>query len=1379
METTPQGSARNAGSGRFQLKLLGVPTLEAEDGSALAGLGPGKSLAVLAYISVRGPARRDELISLLWGEIPEDKARNAFRQSLHRLRAVLGEDILPQDRDYVSLRDSGLLRSDREEFVHACESERWEDAVAAYRGEFLEGFETDEAAFDRWADAERVRLRSQFEEALRAAALDAASDGRTEDALRYAQRLTATAPYDEDAALFEANTLVAAGRPAQALALLRQFGERLAEDLDLPLPPSVRALAERLEKRSAREHQTPPGNHVTDRGRAAFVGRQGELARMLAAVTELKAERGATMLVDGDAGIGKSRLLDEFADRARNLGGVTILRGREVNLGGVVPYAGVAEALRPLSRAAGIAGASRHLLAEAARLLPELRDAFELPDTKPIEDETARLRFFEGVAALVDAAAYERPIVMMLDDAQHASPSTVDLIVYLARRLHESPVLLVIAFRGDRAATQGIDRLRELAGPDSGNIAVTLEALSTDESELLLRELTRGHPGVGPSDIARLARASRGRPFAVVEMSRRAITGEMPTEHVVPLRDVLWTRFQSCSPSQRRIFFAASLFDRSVDIRLLAAAAHLPETAAFEAVEQLVAAGLLRLVDGAYSVAHDSTTTFIVDASGLAGRALLAGWAAEALAATPGRSDAELASLYAMAGRPAEAFTHARRAAFTAAAMGASSEVTRLLGMALTFAPGDVERREIDSLLAAFGRTRLTLPAPPVASEPAPAEAVVESIEPPAVATPPGPAPAAEAPPVAARTRWQKATTRQWAVSIAISLGVILIGVVARREIQARRLRGEPIDTLYLTERDVGGRATLRYALGVARGDDNTSFDATRSLGPAWADSIRPPWTNPLPSPDGRYVALQRAAPRGAELFVIGADRRDTIVVARGDAENSALSWAPDSRALLISRTRTLPGGGVDADLFTASLTTPGRLLPVDTSAVRAVTEAEWSPNGELVAWVARTGENRQRDVFVSRPDGGGMRILSSSAADDHDIAWSPDGSLLAFTSERPGGARLAVYDLDNARLWPVSERGGETHAVFSPDSRTMAFESTREGDLAVYTRSALGGRARRITPAGRQFGIQSWHGGTPSYIDRLRIVGRTSLGIGDTLRPSLLALTPDGRQVTMTNVRWTVLDSGVVQTVPSAAGARDSAHIAVVGRAVGTARLVAMLPGWRADTVPVSVAPSQRLEIDDSFSGPALDSRWIPLGVPLPALGRTVDGTPGLFPNADLEWESGVLLRPTIELRPGLKVSAVLRAPFTGPSSQASLVIGLVPAVSTEGIDRTAPRFVPIVAAQWDGTSGNFAFSVGQESSTARVSAGASPSAHRIDIAFGNDRSIEFSIDGAVRWTTLSTFAGDLSDTPVQVWIGGRGTGQTVSVSSFHVELPPRAARR
>src|SRR5207237_8576366 len=120
-------------------------------------------------------------------------------------------------------------------------------------------------------------------------------------------------------------------------------------------------------------------------------------------------------------------------------------------------------------RAPGVAGATAHLLAEAARLLPELRDSLDLPTVAAVEDESARLRFFEGVAAFIDAAAYEQHTIVALDDAQHLPPSSLDLWSYLVARLSGAPVMFVATLNAADASASVAARLRALTDTANGS----------------------------------------------------------------------------------------------------------------------------------------------------------------------------------------------------------------------------------------------------------------------------------------------------------------------------------------------------------------------------------------------------------------------------------------------------------------------------------------------------------------------------------------------------------------------------------------------------------------------------------------------------------------------------------------------------------------------------------------------------------------------------------------------------------------------------------------------------------------------------------------------------------------------------------------------
>ena len=167
----------------LRLRVLGPPELVDDAGRTPPGLGWGKPLALLCYLAVRGEARRDEVVDLLWRDVDEDKARNAFRQALHRLRSALGDYVIPHDRDRLRLSPSAQLTIDVVEFELHARARRLDRAVALYGGDFLESTELAEPPFDHWVEQERNRLRAQFRQLLQDAVLDATAGGQWAEAI--------------------------------------------------------------------------------------------------------------------------------------------------------------------------------------------------------------------------------------------------------------------------------------------------------------------------------------------------------------------------------------------------------------------------------------------------------------------------------------------------------------------------------------------------------------------------------------------------------------------------------------------------------------------------------------------------------------------------------------------------------------------------------------------------------------------------------------------------------------------------------------------------------------------------------------------------------------------------------------------------------------------------------------------------------------------------------------------------------------------------------------------------------------------------------------------------------------------------------------------
>jgi hypothetical protein len=277
----------------------------------------------------------------------------------------------------------------------------------------------------------------------------------------------------------------------------------------------------------------------------------------------------------------------------------------------------------------------------------------------------------------------------------------------------------------------------------------------------------------------------------------------------------------------------------------------------------------------------------------------------------------------------------------------------------------------------------------------------------------------------------------------------------------------------------------------------------------------------------------------------------------------------------------------------------------------------------------------------------------------------------------------------------------------------------------------------------------------------------------GDSARLDLIALTRDGRAVTPTGVRWHFLDHGTVAPTTSTEDDTLSLVAHIAARTVGEARIVAEIPGWRSDTVVVVSTSTQPLHIADRFEKPSFDARWLPLGRPLPVIGRLPNGVTAAFPNGDLEWDSGLLLRQSLELRPGLRVRVRIHAPFVGRPTQATMWVGFAAGQGT--LDSIAPRLNPLVFAAWDGASGNLTYTVGRETSSEATTAVASADSHEIEIRVNDDRSVVFSVDGSTRWTSSLNFLGDVQGTAVRLWIGGRATGSSVAVSDFSLDQPGR----
>ncbi len=1352
----------------------------------MPGLGPGKPLAMLAYLVFQKSVRRDELIGLLWGDVVESKARNAFRQTLHRLRSALGEDMLTSEQDLIVLRGRDRLWCDVIAFQKSISTGDVEGAIELYRGKFLAGLELNEEAFADWVADQRRRLEAAYEGALTRAVEGSLEAGDWQPAVDRARMLTSVSPHSGDAAVLEATALLSGGRRAEAITALTVYARKM--EVELGSKPSEAAssmlqaiLAPAGDPDRARSAATLDGSRFR---KPEFVGREKELARLLSMWRRSTAGEGRACVIRGELGIGKSRLVSEFLVRTSSISSPLLLQGQERKAAVSMPYASIAEALRPALNAPGLAGASQHLLAEAARLLPELRDQFDLPAPVALSDDTERIRFYEGIAALIDAVSYEQPVCMVLEDVHYASGSTLELVRYLSRRLQTSAVMIVTTWETNDGISDATlptalnDGSFGVGGADMrGKVldefeSIELKALSLEEGERIVAGLLQATE-ITADEVRRLAGISAGLPLRLTELAEQASTGAVAAALPVTVRDVLWRRLQQCGPHEQRLFVAAALYSQAIGIRLLAAAAHVSESAALEGALSLERRGLLMQRDGRLTPASPAAAELALETTGAAGVTLLAGWAADALAANSAAADGELARLYALAERRPLAYRHARAAALAAAACGAHEEAGQFIALATASASTERERVEIDALAKALGYRgpRLlggTSDTDPAASSRHPSESI-DAETPKESGT--DQSPGQRRPHVF----WHALRARQW---ILLAGAAVVAGALAIWSQEADRAvtRGNAlVDTLVLVER-LGSREQRYY---LASGLLTSEVRPARGVrvpanAPPWLDSLSLPWINPRVSPDGQMIAIERATPAGVDLYVINSASRETTPLAVGGGDHIIEGWSPDGSRLLVIVGRISARGVYDSDLYSYGTSPRVSAIAIDTASDRSVVAARWSPRGTDVAWVARVGQTRQQEVFVALPDGSRMRNLSRHAAEDFDISWSADGEQLAFTSERDGNAEIYSVELATGVLRRMTfHPAQDSRPSFSPDGQFLAFESARQGRLETYVMTSWAGAPRRLVAPERRLEIVEWRGNAPPFIEAVSILTNISIAPGDSAIAVAEATDQYGNEAESKVLRWSSLDPSIVNV--RSASAATPAQVLLVAERQGHARIVVDLAGWRSDTTFVQVAPTGTAALRDDFESPAISVFWVPLGWPSPvtkpAAGRL--GSRGLVPSGDAQWESGVLGAQFITLRPGLSVQAWVTAPFGiyGPIGR-EVSMALVSPDPRTSVDSISPQFLKLVSVSWLGDAARLRYSVEREFRTEPVTAVGGGTQHVFRISIEESGRAAFYVDGTLRWRSTVSAIPPGDERRVQLWIGSRGTGSLVVVDD--VEISP-----
>ncbi|MBN1658803.1 MAG: AAA family ATPase [Anaerolineae bacterium] len=487
--------------GPFQAELDGVP---------ITALKSNKVRALLAYLAVEHdrPHARESLAGLLWPELPESAALANLRDALSNLRLLLQDRDAPEPLILVTagtlqLNPAADCWVDAAAFANLVagtpEPAALERALALVKGDLLDGFFLRAAiSFEEWQLLKREQIRRQVAVALYHLAAHYADRGTYAQAAAHLRHLLQLAPYDDEACQRLMWVLALDGKHGEALAQYQVFRDLLHRDLEAQPAAETVALHERIRGGEAgklpgwrleKEHPAAAGPLGAPGG---FVGREAEIARLEEWLGMALAGQGRAVLVAGEAGSGKTALLDALAARAVAAhGALVVARGRcNAHAGAGDPYLPFREIVQALAgdvegqRAAGLLPGEQArrlwaLLPTTARALadhgPDLIDTF-VPGTALLQRVEAfaprnaawyaRLEALAGrppgtgglsgqrqadlfaqVTAVLSAVARHAPLLLVVDDLHWADGGTAALLFHLGRRLGGSPILLAGAYR--------------------------------------------------------------------------------------------------------------------------------------------------------------------------------------------------------------------------------------------------------------------------------------------------------------------------------------------------------------------------------------------------------------------------------------------------------------------------------------------------------------------------------------------------------------------------------------------------------------------------------------------------------------------------------------------------------------------------------------------------------------------------------------------------------------------------------------------------------------------------------------------------------------------------------------------------------------------
>jgi DNA-binding SARP family transcriptional activator len=1146
-------------------------------------VGPGKPLALLIWLAgvAKQTCRREQMLDLLWSDADPEQGRHALRQTVFYLRRRLHDRVIHGTRDSLTL---GLpVRSDHELLLAAVRDGRLDEAVGLYGGEFLPDLAIPGGVeFEHWADVERQRVRSAFLYAARTTVRTWSSAGRHREAVGLARRV-------KDAESSEANlrllleALIAA-RDTISLTLEREAIERLFGGVE-NLETSTRALlrASRLS-----------GNDTPERAResglvAELVGREAEFRTLIDQWERARGGQARIVRVVAGAGLGKTRLLNDFAARLRaNRAQVITLRARPADR--LVAYSHAADLAASLAALEGAAAISPRNAAALVDLNPSLSSVFPGREERWRDGDDRFLHRVFATREIIAMVAEEAPVALLIDDHHWADEESRRLIAAVLPRLQHCGVMVVIASRPGYS-----------------------EASITDALRLDLRPLTRAHTTALVSSLATLPEdhwahelcdalhdGSGGSPLMVIEALQsllergflRIDDGGWMTMDSSRLLDytksinAIVSRVGASSPEEQLVLGTLALYGAPATQELVTAAARLSPAVTSNVLARLESRGLVAGDGMQWWPAHDlHSESFSENLSAPERR----------------RIERELGEHLA---RDEENESGLRRATQHFKASGARERMVDVFvrWLALRRLRGD--KSSVRALMRGFD------------------------------------------PELERTASWWHVPLAlrcpQWRQIAAAAAVLLLVGVTASR---INRTPAATPDGELIAWYDSGGVSLeRRVALFRDRVINEGVVDMTR--GPETRLPVAPASRMRL-SPDGQYWTGDRVFPDSGGIDVVIMDR-SMRAVRRISSKDDDLSpaWSPDGKQIVFATGRYHKRNWNDLAVYDVAAQSTRQL----TSGDGIDAWPSWNPSGLSIAFERRDRGGGDPELCNVSADGSGIACTTYPGAHEvQPLDWFDDHRLVvavkydrATGPDRPDLLQLvdiadAAATKDLGRFPSVGDaRLSPNHAWLACECNVTTTGVTRWTVFAMDNpdvRAELSRDRLDVQPMSIQWGPA---GGRDSYIDVVsvpEITGGVPLNAAFSLRAE--GTLKNGARVESVPVTWAITEG-------------DAAHLdgsVLVPEKEGRVRVRANAGGWRSAEADMTIAPSHSTPFERVDWSKDFGSRWLPFGTPSPTVER--EGVLGavMLPNGDGSFNSGVLSGQGYEAGRGIAVRMAFSA--------------------------------------------------------------------------------------------------------------------------------------